>query len=87
MGGMLFVLKNFLCFKASIIILNMLYRFETHVNCVIRDIFIQHKNQVSDQLSEVHKLMSISSFNDLVTHLHILIYVKEREFSAEKGAQ
>ncbi|CAF0783627.1 unnamed protein product [Brachionus calyciflorus] len=42
------------------------------MNCILevmRDIFIQHKNQVSEQLNEVHKLMSISSDDDLVTHL------------------
>ncbi|RNA12964.1 hypothetical protein BpHYR1_052466, partial [Brachionus plicatilis] len=52
---------------------------------VIRDIFIQHKNQVSDQLSEVHKLMSISSFNDLVAHLQNENSVLKKELSKLQG--
>lgn len=35
----------------------------------VKDIFMQHKAHISDQLSEVHKLMSISSDEDLFTHL------------------
>lgn len=36
---------------------------------VIRDVFVQHKFQISEQLNEVHKLMSISSDDDLLAHL------------------
>jgi len=36
---------------------------------VIKDVFTQHKIQVSEQLEEVQKIMSISSDNDLLTHL------------------
>ena len=36
---------------------------------VIRDIYIQHKIQISEQMNEVHKLMSISSDDDLLSHL------------------
>jgi hypothetical protein len=36
---------------------------------VLRDVFMQHECQISDQLSEVHKLMSISSDDDLLAHL------------------
>ena len=36
---------------------------------VIKNIFVQHKEQISQQLNEVHKLMSISSDDDLLAHL------------------
>lgn len=36
---------------------------------IIQDIFVQHKVQVSDQLSEMRKLMCISSDDDLIAHL------------------
>ncbi len=36
---------------------------------VIKSIFLQHKEQISEQLNEVHKLMSISSDDDLLAHL------------------
>lgn len=36
---------------------------------VVRDVFTQHKIQVSEQLNEVQKIMSISSDNELLTHL------------------
>ena len=36
---------------------------------VIQDIFVQHKLQISEQLNEVRKLMSISSDDDLISHL------------------
>lgn len=36
---------------------------------VVQDIFVQHKAQISEQLSEVRKLMSISSDDDLIAHL------------------
>lgn len=39
------------------------------ISTVIKDVFTQHKIQVSEQLDEVQKIMSISSDNDLLTHL------------------
>ncbi len=36
---------------------------------VIKNIFVEHKEQISQQLNEVHKLMSISSDDDLLAHL------------------
>ena len=36
---------------------------------IIKSVFEQHKTQVSEQLNEVQKIMSISSDNDLLTHL------------------
>ena len=40
-----------------------------YILAVIKDIFMQHKLQVNEQLSEVHKLMCISSDDDLLAHL------------------
>ena len=36
---------------------------------VLRDIYLQHKTQISEQLNEVHNLMSIQSDDDLLSHL------------------
>lgn len=35
----------------------------------MKDISTRHKEQISEQLSEVQKLMSISSDDDLLAHL------------------
>jgi len=36
---------------------------------VIRSVFLEHKVQVSEQLTEMQKIMSISADDDLLTHL------------------
>lgn len=36
---------------------------------VIKDVFIEHKCQISEQLTEVQKIMSMSADDDLLTHL------------------
>ena len=54
---------------------------------VIRDVFVQHKFQISDQLNEVHKLMSISSDDDLLAHLQDQNFELHQEINKLKAEQ
>ena len=54
---------------------------------VIRDVFVQHKFQISDQLSEVHKLMSISCDDDLLAHLQEQNFELHQEINKLKADQ
>ncbi len=47
----------------------------SYVLDVIRGVFMQHKQQISEQLTEVHKLMSISSDDDMLSHLQWVLFI------------
>ena len=54
---------------------------------VIRDVFVQHESQISEQLIEVHKLMSISSDDDLIAHLQSQNFELHQEINQLKLEQ
>ena len=54
---------------------------------VIRNFFVQHEFQISEQLSEVHKLMSISSDEDLLAHLQNQNFELHQELNQLKYEQ
>ena len=54
---------------------------------VIRNVFVQHEFQISEQLSEVHKLMSISSDEDLLAHLQNQNFELHQELNQLKYEQ